>query len=305
MNGANNYNMCPRCGNSNPLTAKYCSRCGEQLRVPEEPVVCHKCHTHNSPVANFCRNCGAELKVGLETKICPKCGKEVDAHDNVCTCGYSFVGFDRVDPSATPVPATPVSVTDKAKGKKERTRGGRAWAIFAFILLLALGYYLFAPIVARPAVLTNLDHGATYDGTAHYGYDYILGTVKALKGLNFVETYRTYGLANVILDALYILTALTVVIQLIVLIVRIFTTKRSKHANWYYFVMLLISGIGVGLIFLFNKVTININFLHSVAEAFRLPSGTEIGWAALALPAYYLIFFFVSLGARLRKKKDK
>ena len=77
MNSSNSFNICPRCGNSNSLNAKYCSRCGAQLKVPTEAVVCHKCHTRNYSLANFCRNCGATLKVGAQTKICPRCGREI------------------------------------------------------------------------------------------------------------------------------------------------------------------------------------------------------------------------------------
>ena len=82
MNSSNSFNICPRCGNSNSLNAKYCSRCGAQLKVPQEAVVCPKCHTRNSSLANFCRNCGATLKVGAQTKICPRCGKEIGAEAN-------------------------------------------------------------------------------------------------------------------------------------------------------------------------------------------------------------------------------
>ena len=90
MSSSNSFNICPRCGSPNAMSAKYCSRCGGELKLPEEPVVCHNCRTRNSPLANFCRNCGAELKVGYATKICARCGSEVPADQSVCTCGYVF-----------------------------------------------------------------------------------------------------------------------------------------------------------------------------------------------------------------------
>ncbi|MBO5866822.1 MAG: zinc ribbon domain-containing protein, partial [Clostridia bacterium] len=89
MLSSNSFNLCPHCGNSNTLNARFCSRCGTQLKVPEEVVVCRNCGTRNSPMANFCRNCGSQLKVGEQTKICPRCRNEVPAGDNTCACGYS------------------------------------------------------------------------------------------------------------------------------------------------------------------------------------------------------------------------
>ena len=98
MSSSNSFNICPRCGSPNAMSAKYCSRCGGELKLPEEPVVCHNCRTRNSPLANFCRNCGAELKVGYATKICARCGSEVPADQSVCTCGYVFAHTERTSP---------------------------------------------------------------------------------------------------------------------------------------------------------------------------------------------------------------
>ena len=100
MLSSNSFNLCPHCGNSNTLNARFCARCGTQLKVPEEVVVCRTCGTRNSPMANFCRNCGSQLKVGEQTKICPRCRKEVPASDNTCTCGYSFATITTVAPTA-------------------------------------------------------------------------------------------------------------------------------------------------------------------------------------------------------------
>ena len=120
MNSSNSFNICPRCGNSNSLNAKYCSRCGAQLKVPQEAVVCPKCHTRNSSLANFCRNCGATLKVGAQTKICPRCGKEIGAEENVCACGYSFVTLQQTEPRPVNVASTNKSKKDKKRDKRQQ-----------------------------------------------------------------------------------------------------------------------------------------------------------------------------------------
>ena len=96
---SNNFNICPRCGTSNSLHARYCFQCGAQLKAPQEPVVCQKCHTVNTSSANFCRTCGAGLaKMNLATKECPKCHNTVDSQANVCSCGYVFANIKQEKP---------------------------------------------------------------------------------------------------------------------------------------------------------------------------------------------------------------
>ena len=193
MSSSNSFNICPRCGSPNAMSAKYCSRCGGELKLPEEPIVCHNCRTRNSPLANFCRNCGAELKVGYSTKICARCGNEVPADQSVCTCGYVFAHTTYVAPipvradgtiDTTGVTATSPTGSDGVasdaladkKGKKKKVKkeakvekgkdgkvyshkGGRGFAIVALILLLVFAYLVIAPFEARPSILSSFDKG--------------------------------------------------------------------------------------------------------------------------------------------------
>ncbi|MCH5160085.1 MAG: zinc ribbon domain-containing protein [Clostridiales bacterium] len=196
MSSSNSFNICPRCGNPNPMSAKYCFKCGGELRLPEEPIVCHHCRTRNTPLANFCRNCGAELKVGYATKICARCGSEVPADQNVCTCGYVFAhttytapipvrsdgSIDTTGVTATGTPASDgvasdSSLADKKGKKKEKVKkstiekakdgkvyshkGGRGFALVALILLLVFAYLVMAPFEARPSILSGFDNGIT------------------------------------------------------------------------------------------------------------------------------------------------
>ena len=182
MSSSNSFNICPRCGSPNPMSAKYCSRCGSELKLPEDPVVCHNCRTRNTPLANFCRNCGAELKVGYATKICARCGNEVPADQNVCTCGYVFAHTTFTAPIPVRADGTidttgGVTATDSgAKGKKEKKKrepkiekakdgkvyshkGGRAFALVALILLLVFAYLVAVPYEYRPDFLADFDKG--------------------------------------------------------------------------------------------------------------------------------------------------
>ena len=307
MNGANSYNICPRCGNSNALSAKYCSRCGGQLKVPEEPVICHKCHAHNSPMANFCRNCGAELKVGWQTKICPKCGKEVDAHDSVCTCGYSFVTLQQTAPAAKPVDTRSAS---EARGKKVyKIKGGRGWAIASLVLILLLAYYILVPLgsgnmLFRPQGLADFDKGLVTAGSDNvelwYGGDCISAAFSAALNGNL----SSFGVANCIISVLVVITAFTMAIQLAVCIARIVNDKRNKLIGWYYLAMCCVSALSAGLIFIFSTLDIP-ESLSWLSKAFALTDGYSIGYAVWSIPLYYLVFFFMSLCSRAKVLKER
>ena len=225
MSSSNSFNICPRCGNSNIMNAKYCARCGSQLKLPEDPIVCHNCRTRNTPMANFCRNCGAELKVGYATKICARCGNEVPAEQNICTCGYMFAQ----NAYATPLPVradgtvdtTGVTATgadskkrdaaaDK-KAKKEQKKqaklekkenaknrvyshkGGRAYAIVALVLLLVFAYLVVAPAVARPTFLSDFDGGFSFNPHQENN-----GTTTD----DIREPLYGYGLVRLLIDAI-------------------------------------------------------------------------------------------------------
>lgn len=327
MNSSNSFNICPRCGNANALSAKYCSRCGGQLKVPEEPVVCHKCHTRNTPMANFCRNCGVELKVGLETKICPKCGKEVDAGDSICVCGYSFVTLQETLPAKNAVRVadeadseTPsVKTTQKTKDVYN-TKGGRGWAIAALVLLLLFAYYIITPyasfsekgdvlVVFRPEFLVNLDGGFINRGdtvNTIYGYGYIYELVNIIKsvadGGSFSEIVEMLGMGNMMIMAVTVAFIVAALAHLIVCITRICTGKRSKRANWTYLVLAVITTLVIGLITLFYYVQLP-EVMSIITNLFAI-GGANLGVAVWAIPVYFWFFFLYSLCAKAKKLQE-
>ena len=334
MNSSNSFNICPRCGNSNALNAKYCSRCGGQLKVPEEPVVCHKCHTRNTPMANFCRNCGTALNVGSETKICPRCGKEISTDKAVCDCGYSFVIYQQTNPSRTANTSNrrEEQSSKPAKAKKQKasksnavyqTKGGRGWAIVALILLLIFAYYTFAPYqltnadgevsaTLRPEFLVNFDHGfITPDGgSAAYGYDYIaslIGTIiQIAKGeVAFGDAFNTMTIADLMITIFVLVAAITMLIHLIVCIIRAFTAKRSKASNIYFLVMAIVTTLLIGLIALFHYVTMPEGFLQTCAGWFAIADGATLGYAIYVLPLYFWFFYIYSLCAKAKRLKEQ
>ena len=315
MLSSNSFNLCPHCGNSNTLNARFCARCGTQLKVPEEVVVCRTCGTRNSPMANFCRNCGSQLKVGEQTKICPRCRKEVPASDNTCTCGYSFATITTVAPTA----GKAVSAGNERKNKKQKgvragksvvsKKGGRAFAIVAMVFLLVFAYFFVAPQNLRPSFLA-FDKGlvtVVSSGAVLYGFDFAkliaLGLIDAftgpqehiLEGVLFAFGGSSANVGQMILSVMTVIFAFSALIHFIVCFTRMFTSKRSKKANKFYLVLAVLTTIATALILL--PQILGADFLGGVLNLFAL-EGVTLGWVVCAIPAYYWFFFIYSAIAK-------
>lgn len=332
----NSFNVCPRCGKANSLNAKYCSSCGKQLAVPEEVVVCPKCHKTNSPMASFCGACGTALRVGAQTKICPKCHREVDANENVCSCGYSFSGVKY----ATPADAANAAKADKKAAKKvanQGKKGGRLVAVFALVFLLLFGYLIFAPYqlfktddagqsvldeagnpvvtTLRPAFLAEFDKGILFfkednpAATAAYGTDMIVGVIDAFKIKSEEVTpldalKEAYGIGGLAIIAIVAVIAVSFVVQLIAYIMRIITGARTHKKNLFYLIMAILTTVwmlAAVLLGLFVDETKG-EFLQKFAAIF-VPT-PNIGIIAYLLPVYFWFFFLYTLFTRTKKVKE-
>lgn len=336
MNSSNSFNICPRCGNSNSLNAKYCSRCGSQLKVPTEAVVCHKCHTRNSSLANFCRNCGATLKVGAQTKICPRCGREIGAEENICACGYSFVNMQQTEPKRADVSSTNkdkkrdkknnkgksdvavigdnTSVQEKSKPKKQ----GRGIAIFAFILLALFVVALILPASAR-GPLAAFDQGLYHpvDGSELdrniYGWDIINDIIRLFSddakaamadgAFNYIANVHFGSTSSFITAVLFVLFILTAFFHLLVCLARMIAPKRSKHANYLYLALGILTLI-LTLMMKFASLIPNEDngFRQFFAPAYN-GYACDYGWLLFLIPVYYL--FFALYSALAKKKSPK
>ncbi len=76
---------CPKCGQQNPVTMKFCGNCGADTSVTGKP--CVKCGKPVPPGLKFCGECGSPQVVKCpdghdvpgNMKFCPECGKPVRA----------------------------------------------------------------------------------------------------------------------------------------------------------------------------------------------------------------------------------
>lgn len=376
MNSSNSFNICPRCGNSNSLNAKYCSRCGAQLKVPTEAVVCHKCHTRNSSLANFCRNCGATLKVGAQTKICPRCGREIGAEENMCACGYSFVNMQQTEPKRADVSSTnkekkrdkkrdkkvvETTYTETSEGKEKKPKqkkSGRGFALFAFLILAVFVVAIILPASAR-GPLVNFDKGfyhpaeestpnasvdessqmfaetdgETGDGSETtepeptpagklennvYGWDLINDII----GIFSEETKTAmseyadgafkyiineyFGTATFILVVMFAVFILTAFFHLLVCFVRIISPKRSKHPNYLYLLLAIITTVFVAMMMLSHLIPNEESGFRVFFAPVYHGIACEYGLVLILIPAYYWFFWLYSyIAKRKMPKKEK
>jgi len=102
---------CPKCGQDNPATARFCVKCGVQVPPPPPPVEatgrCSACGTENALTTKFCVKCGKALQGKDESpksKACPGCGVEAASETNFCgECGTPLSG-EQVTAQSPPSP---------------------------------------------------------------------------------------------------------------------------------------------------------------------------------------------------------
>lgn len=77
--------LCPDCGLSVAVDAKFCHHCGHQVMVFKQ---CHNCHKNLPLNAKFCPKCGHPAEEQASPKFCPQCKQENLAESVFCNqCG--------------------------------------------------------------------------------------------------------------------------------------------------------------------------------------------------------------------------
>ncbi|MEG2014350.1 MAG: zinc ribbon domain-containing protein, partial [Clostridia bacterium] len=286
MSKTNNFNVCPRCGTANALSAKFCFQCGSELRVPDEPIVCPKCNTVNTSMANFCKTCGANLRTNAQTRVCPRCGNVVDIGEAFCDkCNYAFNNVSGAVAPRTVGTSTSHGASGHMQmvkgGEKIKDKGARGIAIVSLLLLLVMAYALVLPYgkAIVPSFVT-----VTVAPTAYTALEYAMSLVTRFTdgGISAINV------TDYILGGMIALTVLCMVAHLISAIVRLFTAKRAKSANWFYFVMFCITGLATLTLFLSQLAVATPwgeagNFLRTLSDFFaslNVDGKYSLGWQA-------------------------
>lgn len=306
MNSSNSFNICPRCDSANELNAQYCSRCGGPLKIPDQPVECPQCHSRNTPMAEFCRSCGAPLKGDAQTT------QQTSSEANTAASTAS-----------TDEQSSETAKMRKAK-KVYNTKGGRGWAIGAIVMILLFAYYVMAPFVitvggkditVRPEFLVNIDIGFIgikgQPEFSAYGYNYIETMIDWAKdianGATFGEAVETLGAGNIMILVLTIAFVIAAFTHLVISIVRLCAGKRSKHANWTFLALAIVSTLIVGLLAVFHYAPMP-KSMSAFASWFYLSNGdsqgVNLGYAIWAIPLYYWVFFGYSFGAKAKQLQE-
>ncbi|WP_054031890.1 SPFH domain-containing protein [Desulfatitalea tepidiphila] len=80
--------QCPDCGQSIPISSKFCPMCGHQQLVFRQ---CTHCGKNLTPGAKFCSRCGHPAEEKPAAKICGRCGAENLGDAKFCTqCGEKY-----------------------------------------------------------------------------------------------------------------------------------------------------------------------------------------------------------------------
>ncbi len=274
----NTFNICPRCGTSNGANAKFCYQCGGRLKVADEPTICPNCHTVNTGSANFCKTCGGKLLSDVQTKICPSCHREVPAEQSVCRCGHSFA----------------LHTTGNLSQLK-----GRWLGIVSLVIMLLFAVYVFVPQTiggfdCRFSFMAS-DSGVMHsDDATFYGYEIVVSAVKQVKNVG-MQSMLDGDLVAFTVFVLTAIFALTLIVQLVCAGIHIGTDKRTGNRNVFYLVMFVASILAVAVLFFADKF----GFL----SWFTKNAVCKAGYAIWAIPAYYLLFYIVSLFSSQRKNK--
>ena len=311
----NNYNVCSKCGTANPLMARYCYQCGNQLKAPQEPIVCPKCNTVNVSSANFCKRCGSKLLKAQSTKYCPQCYTAIPADSMYCpNCRYDYrTGTTAPQPSYNQLPSpekqkeTPPLSQGAAIAVTNAKRRPRVRFLFLFLISLAIAYVAFLPTFLK---WDAVDFGTlefTLGGTAVgvTGYELALDVLRgfgAVQGNVLVPNC----LIATIGGYMYLLSALTLALYVLVCLIRLLFGKGFRRPNWWMFTMFLLSGIYAALILTAPAVLGGDSFLKPLYAAL-MQDATAVGWGYnfLALPVGFFLLFLFSVFLKGKKKKSR
>lgn len=322
--GNNNYNICNKCGTANPLMARFCYQCGNQLKAPQEPVVCPKCNTVNISEANFCKRCGNKLVKAQATKYCPQCSTAIPADSMFCpNCRYDYrsgvtmaqQNYNQLPtPEVVPQPGAmqPImqpSVQEKRvdysativeeKGKKPRGR-----FFVTFLLAAILTYLAFLPMDLLPFLnFGTVELTIGEETLAFTGYTLV---TNLLANLHLVGTVQSDALFVWILGVVYAVSALALVLYLLAQLVRLLFGKGYRKTNWLWFVLFVITGLIAAICATANQVLAGSTLLTAIyTSLLKGITAIQCGYNLYVLPATFLILFVLSACLRTRKEQKQ
>lgn len=251
MQDKTNFNICPKCGAKNILTAKFCCQCGEVLNDVTQPILCKSCNTLNPPLAKYCTFCGKSLAKDAP-KTCPRCHNLVHSGAVVCDKCHFRLPLEETqttpstDPLKTLQPTKPQSIPTKTKYPKK--------ALFGNILFCVLSVMFLYFVVGAKAIIPNFlwDSGVfnLFYGTTSNGLTTIIDFINTL----LAKGTPTLTTTQIIAFMVVVSCILTAIMTLFINLLRIINSQQVKKCAWWYLAKCLIISIALGYLSLTEKI---------------------------------------------------
>ena len=235
MSTNKSFNICEKCGATNPLSAKFCFQCGNALPSPSQPVQCERCGTANSSVARYCKFCGKPL-FKEEYRTCPRCHNTVKYDAIVCDkCHFRMPIVEEQGEKPLPmlqqnpdVVQTTTPVNLKSKYTSKSLVGNIVYCVLALLLVyLALGI----PAITPQFLLNTgiFDYALTeIEGTSMGGLSVLSFSFTSLINGSDVSVYTWLLLVNILL------MLGTEIMMFIINLSRIINSVPAKSPPWFY-----------------------------------------------------------------------
>lgn len=325
---SNSFNICNRCGMSNPLLTKYCFQCGQPLRAAEESINCSKCSTVNVGSAKFCKTCGTLLPRPNETKTCPRCKIVVAKDLQVCVnCSYKFIDVTKSGASlakktqAEAVKEAKMYVAKqrlsdkKTKDKKGSravaavepcTKAGKAARILHSVMLfltLAFTFLIFYPLPSKnssmqlPLVFMNI-LGASGTNFIFYGWELIVCAIEKIGislrplylGTPLVSKVELGSNASAVAGFALFAIAVVIVLNLVLTVIRLIKGEKYRRMDILGLVMFALSAVFCIMFYGASLFPFVADILSKIVSL-----NFELGILPLAVPVYFLLTWLVSL----------
>ena len=245
MQTGQKFNICEKCGATNPISAKFCFQCGNALRAPNQPIQCETCGTANSAVAKYCKFCGKPL-FKMENRVCPRCHNTVSYNAVVCDkCHFRMPIVEEQGEQPLPMlqknsEVEQLNASTVARYPAKAIIGNILYCVLSVLFLYLL---LGIPYVIPQALLNTgiFEFFAPVSGSTELttGFYCLKTCVESIlaKGSPSL-TIQTVGAAIAI-----ILSACTATMSFIINLARIVNKNQAKKPAYAYLTVAIINAI--------------------------------------------------------------
>lgn len=246
MQNTQNFNICEKCGATNPLSAKFCFQCGNPLRNPSQPIQCENCGTANSSVASYCKFCGKPL-FREKPRTCPRCHNTVSYNAVVCDkCHFRMPIVEEQEEQPLPILQPNPDATQQtnlsafAKYPAKALVGNILYCVLSVLFLyVLLGIpYLTPQSLLNSGLFDFFAHapGSTECTSGFYCLQICIDSI-------FAKGSTSLTLPIAVVSMAIILSAVTAIMSFIINLARIINKNQAKKTSYAYLFVAIINAI--------------------------------------------------------------